>query len=228
MFNILFPGHPLPSSAYLDPYLSEEIMAFGDFAIAHGPRLVTARLDTVDFTLSPDDYVALREAAVREGIVDIIEDWGLQQNSHSGAETNQITEMGSQGSLERESLDTLDQPQTNRPAANQIHDSVLLEDREDAETAIPYHTSIQTAASNPVPAADDSFLGAESSVGLPPQWNGIQDAHDLTVFHHENGSTPCFPPNSASLASNLLPEVGSSNYGIVGVSEEIWKESGFD
>ena len=86
IFKVLFPSDPLPSSAYLDPTLSEQFNAFREFEAVNGPRIVLARLDEVGFSLNVDEWQALREVAVREALLDIMDEWGRRQQALPNSE----------------------------------------------------------------------------------------------------------------------------------------------
>jgi hypothetical protein len=45
VFDILFPGHPRPSSPYIDGQLSEEMHIFRDFMTSQGPRIIRENLE---------------------------------------------------------------------------------------------------------------------------------------------------------------------------------------
>jgi len=71
IFKVLFPGHPLPASPYIDGDLSEQLYTFQDFAVSRGAAIA---IDVLRPTTIPESILApFLERIMLEGIPAIVQ-----------------------------------------------------------------------------------------------------------------------------------------------------------
>ena len=79
IFEVLFPGEPRPRSAYVDTDLAEDLRAFRDFAMNHGPRIIGERLRWEGYSFDQESNYqglgAFHDTVIADGIQAIFERW---------------------------------------------------------------------------------------------------------------------------------------------------------
>ena len=113
IFKILFPGHPLPVSPYIDGDLSEQLFAFQDFAVTRGPEIVGNILGPQSQRIPESEVAPFLERVFSEGLPavvqqflvsrqfqngprsDVSSSWGLLQGSNTTSSENNDISNGS-------------------------------------------------------------------------------------------------------------------------------------
>jgi hypothetical protein len=80
MWDIIFPGRPRPSSAYLDHSLSEDICHYREFVERHGPDIITQEIQASGVLLKSQNSegameAALNKEALRRSLDMLFEHW---------------------------------------------------------------------------------------------------------------------------------------------------------
>ncbi|KAH8884389.1 hypothetical protein GQ53DRAFT_613312, partial [Thozetella sp. PMI_491] len=79
VWEILFPGDPKPSSAYIDMTLSLDIRLFREYSLSRGPELLLEQVEIAQATVSQELTEQQRrrylESVISQGIADLFEQW---------------------------------------------------------------------------------------------------------------------------------------------------------
>lgn len=97
VFQILFPGEPLPSSPYIDPVLSGELRAFREHLLVEGPRIWNDYLTSqLPENLRPylEELQSLHDSFYAESIVRLCESWYSRCSPGSSTEAQHSREDG--------------------------------------------------------------------------------------------------------------------------------------
>lgn len=75
VFDIVFPGHPRPSTPYVDPDMSEDLSSYFEFSAAQGSRIVKQSIlhhtSNIPYPVDGDTF----ESLVRQGLDDLRNEW---------------------------------------------------------------------------------------------------------------------------------------------------------
>lgn len=91
IWDIVFPGHPKPSSPYMDPGLSEDFCSFREFSQSRGPAILAEELQTRGLFMSHDGMDSSLQIAIARGFNTLFEEWlssqdlSLQPSAPSGS-----------------------------------------------------------------------------------------------------------------------------------------------
>ncbi|KAK8075335.1 hypothetical protein PG997_009998 [Apiospora hydei] len=78
IWDLLFPGAPAPSLAYIDPNLSEDLSEFRLYAHDHGPRILQEELENVGVRFEVESSASRQDvvsAAIRRAQEQLLEEW---------------------------------------------------------------------------------------------------------------------------------------------------------
>lgn len=80
VFEIVFPGHPRPSTPYVDPDMSEDLSSFRDYISTEGPGILVEQLQNSEPSLTEGASNSFMESIIRQGIGEILSRWFLTRS----------------------------------------------------------------------------------------------------------------------------------------------------
>ncbi|KAF2497166.1 hypothetical protein BU16DRAFT_581136 [Lophium mytilinum] len=195
IFDILFPEHPRPQSAYIDGELSEELCSFREFATSKGPAIASQYLrdSGPGVHLQDAKLLCLVDTAVQEGFSVIFDTWleFHRQQSHASTEaetqtspsssTRLLDEASSSAPSSAENAESNQDPtpesafDTSTPLDLSLYEGYVPPDGQ-SSSAFP---SLDTGESNQSPTPESGFdtgtaLGFSLYEGTIPD-NGSED-----------------------------------------------------